>query len=74
MKITTTEGEILQDEVNITIQSNVVLTTPEKPIEEETEEEVDEELEENTPTTHTQTPTLNITKVFRKSQPIPFIN
>ena len=70
MKITTTEGEILQDEVNITIQSNVVLTTLEKPIEEETEEE----LEEDTPTTHTQTPTLNITKVFRKSQPIPFIN
>lgn len=61
VKITTTEGEILQDEISITIQSNVVLTAPEEPIEEETEEEVEEELEEETPTTHTQTPTLSIT-------------
>ena len=45
VKITTTEGEILQDEISITIQSNVVLTAPEEPVEEETEEEVEEELE-----------------------------
>ena len=62
MKITTTEGEILHDEININIQSNIVLTTPEEPLEDEIEEKVEEELMEENPATHTQTPKLRITK------------
>mgnify|MGYP000126394543 CR=1 FL=1 len=33
VRTTSSEGSVLQDEINITIQSNVVLVTPEEPME-----------------------------------------
>ncbi len=54
VKTTSSEGSVLQDEINITIQSNVVLVPPEEPIEEPSEEE-------QIPESNTQTPTITIT-------------
>jgi len=54
VRTTSSEGSVLQDEINITIQSNVVLVPPEEPIEEPTEEE-------QIPESNTQTPTITIT-------------
>ena len=57
VRTTSSEGSVLQDEINITIQSNVVLVTPEEPMEEPSEEEL-------ISGSNTQTPTITITNAI----------
>ena len=60
--LTTPDGIVLTDEINLSIQSNVVLepTPPETPVEEEMEMPVEEEM----PMENAVTPTLSITNAI----------